>query len=167
MITVTSAHSPKTTFIGYTFNLGDHSARCIADAAMTGGAFSLFEVAAAPGAGTPPHSHQNEDETFFVIEGAFAVMEEGKFEILTAGQSTFAKRGKVHAWQSAGGTTGRMLVTVSPGGFENFFQELETIFGSPANQTHGAEMPPPELLAQVNAAMERFGITSSLSEQIK
>jgi quercetin dioxygenase-like cupin family protein len=162
-----SALSPETTFVGRAFNLGNHSARCVADAAMTGGAFSMFEVIAEPGGGTPPHSHQNEDETFYVLEGALAVMEEGDLKIITANQCAFAGRGKMHAWQSVGETAVRMILTVSPGGFESFFHELEGIFSSPGDQTPGAKGPGPELIARVNAAMARFDITPALPDAVK
>src|SRR5215217_7151387 len=106
------ALSPESTLEGRTFNLGNHSARCLAGAAVTNGAFSMFEVTAESGGGTPPHSHQNEDETFYVIEGELAVMQDGKTEILTPGQCAFAGRGRTHAWMNVGETTARVILTV-------------------------------------------------------
>jgi quercetin dioxygenase-like cupin family protein len=36
----------------------------------TGGAFTLFEEATAPGSGAFPHVHHGEDQTFYVLEGS-------------------------------------------------------------------------------------------------
>ncbi len=159
--------SADPTFEGRTFDLGDHSARCIVGAAEADNAFSAFEVTAEPGGGTPPHSHQFEDETFYVIEGSLAVMQDGNVEILTAGQCAFAGRGKVHAWKSVGETTARAILIVSPGGFERFFHELENILSSTAVERPQSEGPSPELIQRIGDSMTRFGMTLSLPEQIK
>jgi quercetin dioxygenase-like cupin family protein len=161
------ALSQDTTLEGHTFNLGDHSARCILGADATDGALSLFEVTAEPGGGTPPHRHQYEDEIFYVLEGALAVMQEGSVEILTAGQCAFAGRGKVHAWKSVGSTTARAILTVSPGGFETFFSELESIFADHVPEVPGSDVPDPEVISRIDALMTRFGMTLSLPEPIK
>lgn len=38
---------------------------------MTGGSSITLTQVSPPGGGPPPHSHQNEDETFFVLEGQY------------------------------------------------------------------------------------------------
>ncbi|MDN5859957.1 MAG: hypothetical protein L0H84_15185, partial [Pseudonocardia sp.] len=43
----------------------------LADAADTGGAYSLMEVTALPGAEPPPHMHNAEDEAFYILDGAW------------------------------------------------------------------------------------------------
>src|SRR6476659_9651993 len=41
---------------------------------QTGGAYFVMEALVPPGGGPPPHIHQNEDETFYVIEGQCRIM---------------------------------------------------------------------------------------------
>jgi len=36
----------------------------------TGGAYALFEVTTQPGAGSPPHIHHREDESFMCLKGS-------------------------------------------------------------------------------------------------
>ena len=109
------------------FDLGDHSAVLLADAEETGGAYALLDVNAEPGGGTPPHTHTREEETFFVLEGRFAILIGGQTVEAGPGDCVYAPRDVVHAWRNAGDTPARMLVLVTPGGIERFFTEVERI----------------------------------------
>ena len=42
-----------------------------ASAATTSGSQSVLEFEAVPGGGPPPHTHSNEDESLYVIDGEF------------------------------------------------------------------------------------------------
>src|SRR5262249_29791108 len=44
-----------------------------ATAEETGGAFSLWEAIVPPGTGAPPHRHDHEDESFYVLSGELVV----------------------------------------------------------------------------------------------
>jgi quercetin dioxygenase-like cupin family protein len=90
----------------------------------TGGVFSQIETICGPHAGPPPHIHHREDETFFVIEGEFEFFCGGKRT--TGGPGTIAHlpRGIAHCFRNLGDTPGRVLVTISPAGFENFLIEV-------------------------------------------
>ena len=45
-----------------------------ATAAETGGAYTMIEAIASPGNGPPPHLHKNEDETLYVLDGDFEIL---------------------------------------------------------------------------------------------
>jgi hypothetical protein len=47
--------------------------------------------------------------------------------ILNAGGSAFMSRGIVHTFQNFTDATARMLVMVTPGGFNRFFEELSSL----------------------------------------
>ena len=91
----------------------------------TNGAMSVWESLVAPEEGPPMHIHTAEDETFYVLDGTFRFWcGEESFE---AGPGTVAvlPRGIPHTFKNTGGTTGKLLCVCTPGGFEEFFIELE------------------------------------------
>lgn len=47
--------------------------------------------------------------------------------VLNAGGSAFVSRGVVHTFQNFTEATARMLVMVTPGGFNQFFEELSSL----------------------------------------
>ncbi len=75
---------------------------------VTGEALSVTELTAFPQNGPPPHIHQREDES----------------------------KGTLHTYKNTGSTPGRMILLLTPGGFERLWEEL----GEPATQL---TTPPP------------------------
>ena len=93
-----------------------------ASADTTGGAFTIIEEVSP--LDTPLHRHENEDEIFFVLEGDHVIqVGEEEFE-LGPGGLAFGPRGIPHAQRRVVPRTGRILIMVSPPGFEGFFREL-------------------------------------------
>jgi quercetin dioxygenase-like cupin family protein len=94
-----------------------------ATAADTGGAYTLVDILAAPGEGPPPHIHDNEDETFYVLDGRFEILVAER--VIDAGPGTFAlvPRGTVHRFRCVADHPSRILVMFTPGGLEGFFRE--------------------------------------------
>ena len=91
----------------------------------TGGAYSLFEVAVGAGGGEGPHIQHREDECFYVLEGRFGFVVEGEQIEAGPGSLVYVPKGVLHAFENAGETTGRMLVSQSPGGaYERFIEEV-------------------------------------------
>jgi mannose-6-phosphate isomerase-like protein (cupin superfamily) len=109
---------------------------------ISGDALSVVELTAFPENGPPPHIHLREDESFWVLEGQFSVLL-GE-ESLTAGPGAFVHvpKGTLHTYKNVGRTPGRLIVMLTPGGFENLWKEL----GVPATQH---TMPPPAEEADV------------------
>jgi quercetin dioxygenase-like cupin family protein len=91
----------------------------------TGGAYALFEVTTPPGAGSPPHAHHREDESFYVMEGEYEFLIEGGTIRVRAGSLLYFPKGTLHAHRGSGEGAGKMLVTQTPGGlYERFFEEV-------------------------------------------
>lgn len=80
-----------------------------------------------PGGGPPLHSHANEDETFYVLDGEYEFFLNGDRRILTRGEAVHAPRGSVHTFRNAGSVTGKLLVITVPGGFENYLEEISPL----------------------------------------
>lgn len=99
--------------------------RFLIDGETTGGAFSLVEHPLPPRAlGAPPHTHANEDEYSFVLEGRIGVQIGD--DVLEAGPGALVRkpRGIEHAFWNAGDEPALLLELISPAGFENYFREL-------------------------------------------
>jgi len=90
----------------------------------TGGALCMVESTDAPGDGSPPHVHQREDETFCVLEGEYESMCGGKRFPAKRGVIIFAPRAVPHSYKNVGPTPGKLLLTITPAGFEGFFEEV-------------------------------------------
>jgi quercetin dioxygenase-like cupin family protein len=92
---------------------------------QTGGAYSLFEVTTQPNGGPPPHVQHREDESFYVLEGEYEFLVEGRTVRAGAGSLIYVPKGTLHAHKNVGATTGRMLLSQTPGGLhECFFEEV-------------------------------------------
>jgi len=91
---------------------------------QTGGVYTLHEIRVSPNNGPPPHIHSREDESFFVLEGEvdFQVGDEK----ITARPGTFIQgpRGIAHSFKNNTERPARLLVFVTPAGFENFVLEF-------------------------------------------
>jgi mannose-6-phosphate isomerase-like protein (cupin superfamily) len=121
---------------------------------QTGGAYSLFEVAVAPKGGSTPHVHHREDECFYVLEGRFGFVIEDTGIEAGPGSLIYVPKGKLHAFWNTGETTGRMLVSQTPGGlYEGFVEEVGEQVTDKNTPPPTAEEPPEdaERLAAVGA----------------
>src|SRR5947208_1987875 len=90
--------------------------RTLVSAAQTMGGFSVVEMIADPGNGVPMHVHDNEDEHFIVLEGAFHIAVGTKLQDLAAGDSLTVARGVAHAWCNASSAPAHVLGVFSPAG---------------------------------------------------
>jgi mannose-6-phosphate isomerase-like protein (cupin superfamily) len=116
----------------------------------TDGRFALVEHLIAPRElAAPVHTHEHEDEFSFVLEGRLGALV-GDTEIEAgAGELVVKPRGVPHAFWNAGDEPCRILELISPGGFANYFDEIEPLL---------AVDGPPDLgkLAQLQA---RYALT--------
>ncbi len=107
-----------------TFALGNSSITVKVHGEETGGAYSVLEYLAAPGAGNGPHVHYNEDETFYVLEGAMTFQLEGEKRKAGPGEFVIIKRETLHAFVNAEGEAARCLILLRPAGLEGFFEDM-------------------------------------------
>ncbi len=100
------------------------SGRCLLDSKVTGGFFSLMEGVFDPGAEVPLHIHHREDETFHVLEGTLRVRCGERTEEIGVGGTAFLPRNIPHQVGNSGKIPVRVMILITPGGFEGFFEEL-------------------------------------------
>jgi quercetin dioxygenase-like cupin family protein len=98
----------------------------------TGGAFGLIDhLTMQPGFASPYHTHHQEDEAFYVIEGRVAFVCDGQWLVGGPGTYVFGPRGLAHGFVVLGDTPAHMLLLCSPAGFEQFIVELSEAAPAP------------------------------------
>ena len=112
----------------------------------TGGVLSVVESVDQKGGGPPPHIHHREDETFQILEGEYEFTCGGKTFIARQGATVFAPRGVPHSYRYVGQSPGRMMLTLTPAGFEQFFEEV------------GALSPQQQEIPRVMEIAKRYGL---------
>ncbi|HEX3325359.1 MAG TPA: cupin domain-containing protein [Actinomycetota bacterium] len=98
---------------------------------LSGGSMTVYESTRARGdqRGPGPHAHASFDEVFYVLEGEYEFVVEDRVLRAREGSTVFIPRGAFHDFHNAGVGSSRLLTFCSPGGIEDFFQELSQ-FGS-------------------------------------
>jgi len=130
----------------------------------SGGSVSVVEHTLEPGLiGAPPHRHEREDETSYVLEGALTVQIADEVATIGPGAIIVKPRGIFHTFWNSGTQPLRFLEIISPGGFEQYFEELARLFagGSPdmhevseVAQHYGLEFD----FGHMQEIMERYGV---------
>ena len=106
--------------------------RFLIDGEVTGGRFSLVEHPLPPRAlAAPLHTHRNEDEYSYILEGRVGVQLGDDVLEAGPGDLVFKPRGVQHTFWNAGDEPVRLLELISPAGFENYFRELAPFFAAP------------------------------------
>ena len=111
-------HVPAGSGPGY-WGPGDQI-RFILTGAETGGAFFLADVSVPPGGGPPPHIHDREDETFYLLQGTVTVRVGDQTLYASQGDCVHLPRGIAHSFRNTANENARMLVTATPAGIEKF-----------------------------------------------
>ncbi len=102
----------------------------------TRGSFTLIEQLAPAGFVAPPHTHREEEEAFFLLEGEMQVTCGDEAWMLQPGGFVFLPRGVQHSFSIPEYGSARILQITSPAQFERFLSEA----GDPAPD---AVLPPP------------------------
>jgi mannose-6-phosphate isomerase-like protein (cupin superfamily) len=97
---------------------------------LSGDALSVAEMTVFPRNGPPPHIHEREDESFWVVDGHFSILLGDRRFKAEAGAFVHVPHGTLHTYRNDGTVPGKMIVMITPGGFERFWEEL----GEPARQ---------------------------------
>ena len=129
--------------------------RMLATGEQTGGAYVLSEARVPPGGGPPPHIHHREDEAFFMLEGEITFQLGEKKVVARAGTFIQGPRGIPHAFKNEGSAPARMMILVTPPGFENFMAEI----GQPLPSFDSPPLPvAPTDIQRLLAVAPKYGI---------
>ncbi|MGZ4167288.1 MAG: cupin domain-containing protein [Solirubrobacteraceae bacterium] len=91
----------------------------------TGGTFGLVEQVIPAGYPGPAlHVHPEFEETFYVLEGRIAMRVGDEAHEAGPGTVAVVPRGTPHTFANPGADPAHILVLVTPGGFERYFEAL-------------------------------------------
>ncbi|QDT63994.1 cupin domain-containing protein [Calycomorphotria hydatis] len=127
--------------------LGGDVIRVLASKEDTGQVYTLFETIVPSGAGPMRHVHRREDESFYVMEGEFDFFV-GEEEVhAVPGSFLIGPRDIPHHFRCTSEIPGKLLIVITPGGFENFIAELAKL---PLNE-------PPDPV-EIGSLFEKYGL---------
>ena len=93
----------------------------------TGGTLTAFENTIPPNQGPPLHTHDSEDEAWYVIEGRLRFRIGEEESVADAGSFVFVPRETPHAFRNDGDEPARILVLFTPSGMEAFFESFAEV----------------------------------------
>jgi quercetin dioxygenase-like cupin family protein len=94
---------------------------------QTNGALTALENVIPPGQGPPLHTHANEDESWYVIDGELRFRLDRDVQRAPAGSFVFVPRGTPHCFQNVADAPARILVMFTPAGMERFFDRFAVL----------------------------------------
>jgi quercetin dioxygenase-like cupin family protein len=129
--------------------IGQLSIRYLIDGTVAGSGFGMFELTIAPGARVPPpHSHRDNEEIVYVLDGMLRYSVDGETRDLKPGERMYTPRGSVHAFSNPHGATARALIVLTPDIGAQYFRDVAEVVGAPGG-------PDP---ARMAAVMNRYGL---------
>lgn len=120
----------------------------IVDGAGTS-SLGMFELTVPPGSNVPPpHSHSNNEECVYVLEGTLRYTVGSETRDLSVGQSMSTPKGVVHAFANPFAAPAKALIVNSPDIGAQYFREVAAVVNAGG---------PPDKVALV-AVMSRYGL---------
>ena len=129
---------------------GQLEIRYLIDGTVAGSGVGMFELTVPPGARVPPpHSHRNNEEVVYVLEGRLRYRVDDEQRDLGPGDRMYTPRGSVHAFSNPHEVAARALIILTPDIGAQYFRDVAEI----ANAAGG---PNPAKMAEM---MTRHGLT--------
>jgi quercetin dioxygenase-like cupin family protein len=108
-------------------NVLDGRSRVLVRPDAVNDAYAMLEQTIPPGKGPPLHVHRHETEIFYVIEGTFEFRVAGDRFVAGPGTNVVGPRDIPHTFRNVGETPGKLLLTIIPGRFGNYFSEVDSV----------------------------------------
>jgi mannose-6-phosphate isomerase-like protein (cupin superfamily) len=138
---------------GESVNLLALGVRFMIDGRSTDGRFSLVEhPLPARSLGAPMHTHRNEDEYSYVLEGRIGLQLGDETLDAGPGDLVFKPRGVPHTFWNATEEPARLLELISPAGFEDYFAEMAPLLANGVRDD-----------AAIDAVRDRYGLDADVS----
>jgi quercetin dioxygenase-like cupin family protein len=130
-------------------NIGQLEIRYLIDGTASGAAMGVFELRVPAGARVPPaHSHRNNEEIIYVLEGMLRYTVDDETRDLRPGQRMYTPRGSVHAFSNPHAEPARALIILTPDIGAQYFRDVAEVVAAPRG-------PDPKRMAEV---MTRYGL---------
>ncbi|MEP9377382.1 cupin domain-containing protein [Aquabacter sp. CN5-332] len=112
---------------GAEVNVLDGRTRIMVRPDQVNGAYAILEQVIPPGKGPPLHVHRHETEVFYIVEGTFEFRVAGDTLVVGPGANVLGPRDIPHTFRNVGETPGRLVLTIIPGRFGNYFIEVDAV----------------------------------------
>ncbi len=120
----------------------------IVDGSQTA-SLGMFELTVPPGSNVPPpHSHSNNEECVYVLEGTLRYSVGPETRDLEPGQTMSTPKGVVHAFSNPFAETARALIVLAPDIGAQYFRDVAHVIN--------ADGPPDK--AALLSIMSRYGL---------
>jgi quercetin dioxygenase-like cupin family protein len=137
--------------------IGQLEIRYLVDGAQQGG-MGLFELHVPAGSQVPPaHSHTDNEECVYVLEGVLRYTVDDETRDLQPGDWMSTPRGCVHQFANPGAGSARALVMMSPDIGARYFVDVATLAGAGG---------PPDR-AKLLEVMTRYGLVPAPAEAVE
>jgi quercetin dioxygenase-like cupin family protein len=111
-------------------NVGQLEIRYLVDGAQQGG-LGVFEMKVPAGAHVPPpHSHTENEECVYVLEGVLSYTVDANTRDLKPGEWMSTPKGSVHHFSNPGSDAARALVVMTPDIGEQYFRDVSALISS-------------------------------------
>lgn len=132
-------------------NVGQLGIRYLVDGSETA-SLGMFELTVPPGSNVPPpHSHSNNEEIVYVLEGTLRYTVGSDSRDLVPGQTMQTPKGTVHAFSNPFGSVARALIIMSPDIGAQYFRDVAAVVNAGGPPDKGALI----------AVMSRYGLVPS------
>ena len=132
-------------------NAGQLGIRYLIDGSQSA-SLGMFELTVPPASNVPPpHSHANNEELVYVLEGTLRYTVGTDTRDLAPGQSMHTPRGTVHAFSNPFDNVARALIILSPDIGAQYFKDVAAV----------VNMSGPQDKAALVAVMSRYGLVPS------
>src|ERR1044072_3789594 len=112
---------------GTTLSLGNAQMVFRVTGEDTGGSYAVLEYTGEPGAGSTRHLHRNEDESFYILQGAMTFQLDDHTVRATSGEFVNIPRELPHSFSNAEQEPVRCMIILYPAGLEGFFVEIAAL----------------------------------------
>ena len=134
--------------------VGTLSIRYLVDGSATGG-MGVFELGVPPGAMVPPpHSHTDNEECAYVVEGVLRYSVDGVARDLRPGEWMFTPRGSVHHFSNPHREAAKALIVLTPDIGAQYFRDVAAVVNAGG---------PPDR-AKLLEVMARYKLVPALSK---
>ncbi len=135
-------------------NVGQLRIRYLIDGSQTG-SLGMFELTVPPGSNVPPpHSHTDNEEIVYVLEGRLRYSVGGDTRDLGPGETMRTPKGSVHGFSNPFDGVARALITLAPDIGPTYFEDVAAVINRGG---------PPDKAALL-AVMGRYGLVPGVPE---
>jgi len=128
--------------------VGQLGIRYLIDGAAAG-TMGIFELTVPSGSNVPPpHSHSNNEEIVYVLEGTLRYTVGTDTRDLVSGQSVHTPKGTVHGFSNPTSKVARALIILSPDIGAQYFKDVAAVVGTSGSPDK----------ATLAAVMARYGL---------